>query len=305
MPLDRGHAERYLILHKASCLHFREMPGERSRRHLGCRLEFSERIRAIRQGAKNLDSSRMREARGQFENCFDRLCSSPEDQAQCFDNFLGSTFVRPRGRPVFHAAANASASQQAARFQSAQVLAGSRHRQAHALGDSGYGLVWLPDQESECLQAFAVSQNTAGAPKRRLTRRRHEGESYPHTLQSVTNWSMQSFEEFEVLNRGFSICLGVGTSISRRRSAGSAVRYSVTVDAGIGQVYHEAFCRGNCNVRLHADARKHISRTRRGCSIDEHLINAGLSCKHCAFPISGCPAPHSLQSVTNWSTMRC
>ena len=111
----------------------------------------------------------MREARGQFENCFDRLRSPPEDQAQCFDNFLGSTFAHPRGRPVFHAAANAAASQQSARFQSAQVLTGSWHRQAHALGDSGYGLVWLPDQESKSLQAFAVSQDTAGAPKRRLT----------------------------------------------------------------------------------------------------------------------------------------
>ena len=111
---------------------------------------------------------------------YDRLRSSPEDQAQCFDNFLGSTFARPRGRPVFHAAANPSASQQSARFQSAQVLAGCRHGQAHALGDRGYGLVWLPDQESECLQAFAVSQNTAGAPKRRLTRKRHSGSHTPH-----------------------------------------------------------------------------------------------------------------------------
>ena len=32
-----------------------------------------------------------------------------------------------------------------------------------------------------------------------------------------------------------------------RRSAGSAARYSVTLDAGMGQVYHEGFCRGNCN----------------------------------------------------------
>jgi hypothetical protein len=114
----------------------------------------------------------MRKARGQFENRFDRPRSPPEGQAKRFDNFLGSTFTRPRGRPVFHAAANASANQQSARFQSAQVLTGSRHRQAHALGDSGYGLVWLPDQESKSLQAFAVSQDTAGTPKRRLTRRR-------------------------------------------------------------------------------------------------------------------------------------
>jgi len=35
-----------------------------------------------------------------------------------------------------------------------------------------------------------------------------------------------------------------------RRSEGSAARYSVTVDAGMGQVYHEGFCRGNCNVRI-------------------------------------------------------
>jgi hypothetical protein len=114
----------------------------------------------------------MREARGQFENLFDRPRSPPEGQAKCFDNFLGITFTRPRRRPVFHATADASTSQQSARFQSAQILTGRRHRQPHALGDSGYGLVWLPDQESKRLQAFAVSQDTAGAPKRRLTRRR-------------------------------------------------------------------------------------------------------------------------------------
>ena len=71
--------------------------------------------------------------------------------------------------------------------------------------------------------------------------------SHVHTLQSVTNWSMQWFE---VLSRGFSICIGVGTSISRRRSAGSAARYSVTVDAGMGQVYHEGFCRGKLSLSL-------------------------------------------------------
>src|SRR5450755_976139 len=45
------------------------------------------------------------------------------------------------------------------------------------------------------------------------------------------------------------------------RSAGSAARYPVMVDAGMGHVYHESFCRGNCNVRIHAEAR--ISRARR------------------------------------------
>ena len=163
---------------------------------------------AIRQGAKNLDSSRMREARGQFENWFDRLRSSPEDQAECFNNFLGSTFALPEDgrystrRPSRRQVSNPRAS-------SARALTGRRHRQAHALGDSGYGLVWLPDQESECLQAFAVSQNTAGAPKRRLTRRRRHGvESYPHTLQSVTNWSTRGLR-FKALNHGFSISIGV------------------------------------------------------------------------------------------------
>jgi hypothetical protein len=34
-----------------------------------------------------------------------------------------------------------------------------------------------------------VSQNTAGAPKRRLTIRRH-GSSHIHTLQSMTIWSI-------------------------------------------------------------------------------------------------------------------
>src|SRR5438045_3424234 len=38
-----------------------------------------------------------------------------------------------------------------------------------------------------------------------------------------------------------------------RRSAGSAARYSVTVDAGMGQIYHEGFCRGNCNVGIQFD----------------------------------------------------
>src|SRR3982074_2674916 len=35
-----------------------------------------------------------------------------------------------------------------------------------------------------------------------------------------------------------------------RRSAGSAARYSVTVDAGMGPAYHEGFCRGNSSVRI-------------------------------------------------------
>jgi hypothetical protein len=61
---------------------------------------------------------------------------------------------------------------------------------------------------------------------------------------------MQRFEEFEVLNRGFSICIGVVTSIARRQSAGSAARYSVAVNAGMGQVYHDGFCRGNGIVRI-------------------------------------------------------
>jgi len=32
-------------------------------------------------------------------------------------------------------------------------------------------------------------------------------------------------------------------------------RYSVTVDAGMEQVYHERFCRGNCNVRISRSAK--------------------------------------------------
>ena len=122
---------------------------------------------------EHLDSSRMCEARGQFEDHFNRLRSSTEDPVQCFDNFSGRTFARARTHLVFHAPSHASTSHQPARFQSAQVLTGCRHRQAHAVGNGGYGLVWLPDQESEYLQAFAVRQNTARAPKRRLTRRRH------------------------------------------------------------------------------------------------------------------------------------
>src|SRR3977135_353046 len=35
-----------------------------------------------------------------------------------------------------------------------------------------------------------------------------------------------------------------------RRSAGSAVRYLVTVDAGMEQVYQDGFCHGNRNVRI-------------------------------------------------------
>src|ERR1700704_6118306 len=121
----------------------------------------------------------MREARGQSENRFDRPRSPPEGQPKRFDNFLGGTLTRPRGRPGFHAATKASASHQSARFQSAQVLTGSRHRQAHALGDSGYGLVWLPDQESKSLQAFAVSQDTAGGAKRRLRKKGRGGNTAP------------------------------------------------------------------------------------------------------------------------------
>ena len=125
----------------------------------------------------------MREARSQFEDRFDRL-RFPEDQTQCFDNFLSSTFARPWRRLIFHAAANTSARQQSARFQSPQILTRSRHRQPHPRGDSGYGLARLPNQESKRLQAFAVSQNTAGAPKRRLTRRR-SGCSHMDTLCKV------------------------------------------------------------------------------------------------------------------------
>lgn len=169
--MDRCHVERPLILHEPSCLELREMTGERFRRYIGGRFEGSERIRAIRQGTRYFDSSRMREARGQFENRFDRPRSPPEGQAKYFDNSLGSTFARRRRRPVFHAPANAPASQQSARFPNAQVLAGSRHRQAHALDNGKYGQVWLLDQESKDLQAFAVSQDTARAPGGRSTRR--------------------------------------------------------------------------------------------------------------------------------------
>src|SRR5437764_293686 len=41
-----------------------------------------------------------------------------------------------------------------------------------------------------------------------------------------------------------------------RRSAGSAARYSVTVDAGMGQIYHEGFCHGNSAREIIRDTRK-------------------------------------------------
>src|SRR5882724_2369952 len=45
-----------------------------------------------------------------------------------------------------------------------------------------------------------------------------------------------------------------------RRSEGSAARYSVTVDAGMGQAYHESFFRGNCNVRRHSTGQRFFHR---------------------------------------------
>jgi hypothetical protein len=116
----------------------------------------------------------MGEARGQFKNSFNRSPSLPEGRASCFDNFLSITFTSARGRAVLHASANASAGQQSARLQSAQILTGSRHRQAYALSDRGYSLVWLADQKSNNLEAFVISQDTAGAPKRRLISRRND-----------------------------------------------------------------------------------------------------------------------------------
>ena len=48
MPVDRGHIYSPFILQEASCFQFREMSGKRSRRRISRRLEFSERILAIR-----------------------------------------------------------------------------------------------------------------------------------------------------------------------------------------------------------------------------------------------------------------
>src|SRR5438552_9252917 len=57
-----------------------------------------------------------------------------------------------------------------------------------------------------------------------------------------------------------------------RRSAGSAARYSVTVDAGMGQIYHEGFCRGNRNVRMRGNAQ--IKETAQALSDWAHLFAA-------------------------------
>jgi len=129
------------------------MPGQRSRRNLCCRLEFSERNGAIRQGAKYLDSSRMRKAVASFENPLRIGCGlRRKTRRSAFDDSSAApSLVTVDGRystqrPTRRQVSNPRAS------KARKLLTGSRHRQAHALGDSGHGLVWLPDQESQCLQ---------------------------------------------------------------------------------------------------------------------------------------------------------
>ena len=43
-----------------------------------------------------------------------------------------------------------------------------------------------------------------------------------------------------------------------RRSAGSAPRYSVTVDAGMRQIYHDGFYPGNRNVRIQRESASNL-----------------------------------------------
>ncbi len=86
-----------------------------------------------------------------------------------------------------------------------------------------------------------------------------------------------------------------------RRSAGSAARYSVTVDAGMGQVYHEGFCRGNCNVRIHAEARKRAYQGH-GAAVRQPNVKC-LDATPAQRPSRrrrGESHVHTLQSVTNW-----
>jgi hypothetical protein len=172
MPLICDRISRPLTLHEAPCLQFREMPGKRSRRDMRCRLHFNERIRAIFHGAIHLYPARMSEGRRGFEEHIGGLRSSTDNHPQCDEDLPGSTFSRGRRGPVFHAEAHPPASQQPPRFQRAQVLAGGWKRQPHMPGHAGDRLARLPNQQSEYLQALAVSQDTAGAPKRRLTRGR-------------------------------------------------------------------------------------------------------------------------------------
>src|SRR5712691_10302453 len=73
-----------------------------------------------------------------------------------------------------------------------------------------------------------------------------------------------------------------------RRSAGSAARYSVTVDAGMRQIYHEGFCRGNCSVRMRGNAQ--IKETARRCA-KRRLTGNDVDSSHV----------HTLQSMTDWS----
>jgi hypothetical protein len=161
-----------LILHKAPSLQFREMPGKGSCRDMGCRLHFNERIRAIFDGAIHLDPAWMREGRRHFEEHIGGLRFSTDNHPKCGEDLPGSAFSRARRWPVFHAQAHPPATQQRACFQRAQVLAGGWERQPHLPGHAGDRLVRLPNQQSEYLQALAVSQHTAGAPKRWLTRGR-------------------------------------------------------------------------------------------------------------------------------------
>jgi hypothetical protein len=78
---------------------------------------------------------------------------------------------------------------------------------------------------------------------------RVDGGSHIYTLQSVTTWSTRGCRHSQVDSpANFVQRL---TAIA----AGSAARYSVTVDAGMGHFYHEGFCRGTRNVRIHGPSR--------------------------------------------------
>jgi len=129
----------------------------------------------------------MSERRGHSEKRFDWLCFSPKHEPQRGDDLPGGIVSRGARRTVFHPTANPSAGQQPARLQRPQILAGSGQRQLQVLGRSGDGLTWSPDRQSEDLQAFAVSENAAGAPKGRLMRRPHSS-LYAHFAKCAT-WS--------------------------------------------------------------------------------------------------------------------
>jgi hypothetical protein len=79
-------------------------------------------------------------------------------------------------------------------------------------------------------------------------------------------WLPRSFTLFRLVTcspTDESAVAGHMSHVTRHCFAASAARYSVTVDAGMGQAHHQGSCGGDCKIRIHAEAR---IEARRGCS---------------------------------------